>query len=91
MKDIEIGPIRPPSESNSLLIRVTRGTWLRSASSCCVNPFSLRAFCILRPSSFISSIGTIVSLIIFYRYEDGKRVKHTVTPVLGEKQHITEK
>lgn len=25
MKDIEIGPIRPPSESNSLLIRVTRG------------------------------------------------------------------
>lgn len=25
MKDIEIGPIRPPSESKSLLIRVTRG------------------------------------------------------------------
>lgn len=25
MRDIEIGPIRPPSESNSLLIRVTRG------------------------------------------------------------------
>ena len=25
MKDIEIGPIRPPSESESLLIRVTRG------------------------------------------------------------------
>ena len=25
MNDIEIGPIRPPSESNSLLIRVTRG------------------------------------------------------------------
>lgn len=25
MKDIEIGPIRPPSESDSLLIRVTRG------------------------------------------------------------------
>lgn len=25
MKDIEIGPIRPPSESGSLLIRVTRG------------------------------------------------------------------
>lgn len=25
MKDIEIGPIRPPSESNSLLIRVTKG------------------------------------------------------------------
>lgn len=25
MKDIEIGPIRPPSESNSLLVRVTRG------------------------------------------------------------------
>ena len=25
MKDIEIGPIRPPSESNSLLIRITRG------------------------------------------------------------------
>lgn len=25
MKNIEIGPIRPPSESNSLLIRVTRG------------------------------------------------------------------
>ncbi len=36
MKDIEIGPIRPPSESESLLIRVTRGChwnkcyfWLR--------------------------------------------------------------
>ena len=27
----------------------------------------------------------------YYRYEDGKRVKHTVTPVLGERQHITEK
>ena len=25
MKNIEIGPIRPPSESNSLLVRVTRG------------------------------------------------------------------
>lgn len=25
MRDIEIGPIRPPSENNSLLIRVTRG------------------------------------------------------------------
>ena len=25
MKNVEIGPIRPPSESNSLLIRVTRG------------------------------------------------------------------
>lgn len=25
MREIEIGPIRPPSESNSLLIRVTRG------------------------------------------------------------------
>lgn len=25
MRDIEIGSIRPPSESNSLLIRVTRG------------------------------------------------------------------
>ena len=31
MKDIEIGPIRPPSESNSLLIRVTRGChWNKS-------------------------------------------------------------
>jgi len=25
MIDIELGPIRPPSESQSLLIRVTRG------------------------------------------------------------------
>ena len=25
MTDIELGPIRPPSESQSLLIRVTRG------------------------------------------------------------------
>ena len=25
MKNVEIGPIRPPSESNSLLVRVTRG------------------------------------------------------------------
>lgn len=43
MKDIEIGPIRPPSESNSLLIRVTRGchgSILRSLEKACyINGF----------------------------------------------------
>ena len=49
-------------------------------------PIEMVNHCLIRSSSGFGSILLPERLRnCYYRYEDGKRVKHTVTPVLGEK------
>lgn len=87
MNEFEIGPIRPPSESSSLLIRVTRGCHWNKCYFCGLYKsmkFSMRP--IEEIISDIKAQSEQHSGQQYKKYVNGQSIKYTVTPTLGMTQ-----
>ncbi|GAB1476371.1 radical SAM protein [Bacillota bacterium] len=73
MRSFEIGPIRPPSEAESLLLRVTRGcTWNRCKFCSLYRQTTFRAYPVEEVKQTIDAIAEYRERILSGRYPDGR-------------------
>lgn len=73
MQSFEIGPIRPPSEAQSLLLRVTRGcTWNRCKFCSLYRKTTFRAFPVEEVKITIDAIAEYRDRILSQRHPDGR-------------------
>lgn len=73
MQSFEIGPIRPPSEAQSLLLRVTRGcTWNRCKFCSLYRKTTFRAFPVDEVKKTIDAITEYRERILSRRQPDGR-------------------